>query len=114
MSAQSVIDVIPAAILANPTFLYNHTSPTGNLPNPGWKAYLPTTPTQRGVEYLMAKRTVKTVIEETDDLDEIANDIEARELIIEQCMTDVSEILSGVYEEISTKVRTLVEDLADE
>ena len=62
----------------------------------------------------MAKRTVKTVIEETDDLDALASDEEAKELIIEQCMTDISEILSGAYEEISTKVRTLVEDLADE
>lgn len=60
----------------------------------------------------MTKRTVKTAIEETDDLD--GSDEESKELILEQCMTDISEILAGAYEEISNKVRTLVEDLADE
>ena len=62
----------------------------------------------------MAKRTVKTVIEETDDLDELASDEEAKELIIEQCMTDISETLAGAYDDINTKVRQLVEDLRDE
>ena len=60
----------------------------------------------------MAKRLIKYTPE--PDLDEVDSDEEARELIIEQCMTDVSEILAGAYEEISTKVRTLVEDLKDE
>lgn len=60
----------------------------------------------------MAKRTARPAIEETDDLD--GSDEESKELILEQCMTDISEILAGAYEEISNKVRTLVEDLADE
>lgn len=62
----------------------------------------------------MAKRAAKPAIEETDDLDESLSDEEAKELIIEQCMTDISELMAGAYEDISTKVRTLVDDLANE
>jgi hypothetical protein len=60
----------------------------------------------------MARRLIKH--EPEPDLDDAVSDEEARELIIEQCMTDVTEILSGAYEEINSKVRELVENLRDE
>ena len=61
------------------------------------------------LEDAMSKKSKPKHEVELDD-DEVSDE-EAIEIIIENCLDDVSEILAQAYEEVAEKVRTVVKQL---